>query len=407
MDSGELQNTLKRLCKVMWEANVTNPITYVTQVSYLLFLKMLEEMDTEQKGNSNHNSLFGKFAVLHQFDYSPLVRRDSICGSEDKWDEVQFDVILENPPFSGDRSDAKRSLRVEKGDKYVLFLAHALRSLRPGGRAGIIFPNGILFGDSGSHIEVKRRLLKEFDLQAVVMLPKGMFEPYTPNPTCDWDTLRENIHANLAQNGFMAAFGHSEGPWSGNSIPYREDRHENRNGLMDYLKTKWLGRGWVHVSQPLRDAIVGKAWEIYANAFEHGRSPIGVFSCGQHYPKMGELKLTVVDFGVGIPSNVRIFKCNPNIPADKTLKWAFQRGTTTNPNGAGRGLGLDLLKGFIKINKGQLEIFSHEGYALINENRETYLNRQSSFEGTLVNITFRCDEPYYHLASETTDEPLF
>lgn len=66
----------------------------------------------------------------------------------------------------------------------VLFLAHALRSLRSGGRAGIIFPNGILFGDTNSHIEVKRRLLKEFDLQAVVTLPKGMFEPYTPNPTC-------------------------------------------------------------------------------------------------------------------------------------------------------------------------------------------------------------------------------
>jgi type I restriction enzyme M protein len=388
MDSGELQNTLKRLCKVMWEANVTNPITYVTQISYLLFLKMLEEMDAEQKeaGNGNYKSLFGKFkvgnreknfeplrwsvltsdpdnermlrtlrdtlpqfaehpllsqgakaifenasvvipngaalrravdiispisfmsedadvkgdlfeilssdlgsqkkaaqfrtprhlirvitemvnpkigeticdpacgtggfliaayehillantspdfiretigpygvpvrrgigdkltrsqweflqkgtihgfesdgdilrmaamnAVLHQFDHSPLVHRDSICGAEDKWDEVQFDVILENPPFSGARSDAKRSLRVEKGDKYVLFLAHAMRSLRPGGRAGIIFPNGILFGDTGSHIEVKRRLLKEFDLKAVVTLPKGMFEPYTPNPTC-------------------------------------------------------------------------------------------------------------------------------------------------------------------------------------------------------------------------------
>jgi len=123
-------------------------------------------------------------AVLHGFDASPIVRRDSICGSEDKWDEVQFDVILENPPFSGARSDAKPSLRLEKGDKYVLFLAHAQRSLRQGGRAGIIFPNGILFGDTGSHIEVKKRLLDKFDLQAVVMLPKGMFEPYTPNPTC-------------------------------------------------------------------------------------------------------------------------------------------------------------------------------------------------------------------------------
>ena len=51
MDNASLQNLLKRLCKVMWEANVTNPITYVTQISYLLFLKMLEEMDAEQADN--------------------------------------------------------------------------------------------------------------------------------------------------------------------------------------------------------------------------------------------------------------------------------------------------------------------------------------------------------------------
>jgi type I restriction enzyme M protein len=123
-------------------------------------------------------------ALLHGFDYSPIVHRDSIGGSEDRWDEVQFDFILENPPFSGAADSPKRSLRVEKGDKYVLFLAAALRSLKPGGRAGIILPNGILFGDTNAHIEVKRRLLDEFDLQAVVMLPKGLFEPYTPISTC-------------------------------------------------------------------------------------------------------------------------------------------------------------------------------------------------------------------------------
>ncbi len=123
-------------------------------------------------------------ALLHGFDYSPIVRRDSIGGGEDKWDEVQFDFILENPPFSGAAQSPKRSLRVEKGEKYVLFLAAALRSLRPGGRAGIVLPNGILFGDTNTHVEVKKRLLAECDLQAVVTLPKGMFEPYTPNNTC-------------------------------------------------------------------------------------------------------------------------------------------------------------------------------------------------------------------------------
>ena len=62
MDSGQLNSLLKRLCKILWEAQVTNPITYVTQLSYLLFLKMLEEMDAEHEdaGNSSHQTLFSR-----------------------------------------------------------------------------------------------------------------------------------------------------------------------------------------------------------------------------------------------------------------------------------------------------------------------------------------------------------
>ena len=55
MDNAGLQSLLKRLCNVLWSANVTNPITYVTQISYLLFLKMLEEMETEQRDTNSTN----------------------------------------------------------------------------------------------------------------------------------------------------------------------------------------------------------------------------------------------------------------------------------------------------------------------------------------------------------------
>lgn len=229
--------------------------------------------------------------------------------------------------------------------------------------------------------------------------------------TFNWNTLRSGIRTNLEQNGFMAAFGHTGGPWFGNSIPYREDLMQDATGVMDYLKSKWLGRGWVHVSDKLRDAIVGRVWEIYANAFEHGQSPTGIFSCGQHFPSRHELKLTVVDFGVGIPSNVRMFFSNDpraeSFGAANCLKWAFRRGTTTKPSGTGRGMGLDLLKDFVKINRGKLEIFSHEGYALIDDAQEVFTNRQTFFEGTLVNITLQCDESFYHFASEVINEPVF
>jgi hypothetical protein len=225
-----------------------------------------------------------------------------------------------------------------------------------------------------------------------------------------WNTIRNNIFTNLAQNGFLSTFGHGGGPWTGNSIPYREDPTLDSEGIMGYLKTKWLGRGWLQVSEQLRNAIVGRVWEIYDNAFMHAQSPAGIYSCGQHYPRRRELKLTAVDFGVGIPSNVRFFfrddTQTQTLSAANCLKWAFLPGKTTKP-GIGRGMGLELLKDFVKTNKGKLEIFSHEGYAMVDEKQEIFMNRETFFEGTLVNITFLCDESYYHLASEGVEELIF
>jgi signal transduction histidine kinase len=223
----------------------------------------------------------------------------------------------------------------------------------------------------------------------------------------NWDSLRGDIEANLVQNGFSAAFARGPAPRQGNSIPFREDRASDKAVLMDYLRAGWLGRGWVEVSRPLADAICGQAWEIYANAFEHAHSEIGVFSCGQHYPKNKALKLSIVDFGVGIPSSVRVYLGQPNLAAGEAMRWAFREGTTTLPNGTGRGMGLYLLRKFVEINKGRLEYYSHDGHAIINEWGERYGARPDFFEGTLVNITFRCDGRLYRLSSEADDEPPF
>jgi len=225
------------------------------------------------------------------------------------------------------------------------------------------------------------------------------------------ESISKTVKANLERNGFIPTLGLGNGsvPKTGNSIPYREDSYQDKDVVVDYLKMYWLGQEWVHVSEMLKDAIVGTVWEIYANAFEHGKSSVRIFSCGQHYPHRHELKLTVVDFGAGIPSNVRLFfEPDPraqSLNAASCLKWAFQRGNTTKPDG--RGLGLDLLKEFVKLNKGKLEIFSHEGYVIIDNKQEKFANKTTFFEGTLVNITFICDESHYRLVSEMVEEPLF
>jgi hypothetical protein len=221
----------------------------------------------------------------------------------------------------------------------------------------------------------------------------------------DWDTLQNNaVLTNLRQNGFAGAFGYPSSGWDGNSIPYREDHSLDMNEIMDYLTYSWIGKGWVHVSDKLRDAISERMWEIYDNAFEHSETQIGVFSCGQHFPSQEELVLSVVDFGLGIPAKVRTFAGidprSKDLPADACLRWAFTRGKSTSQEGIARGLGLDLLKEFVRVNQGKLEVYSNEGYALIDKDGERFTNRNTSFEGTVFHITLRCDENLYRFADE-------
>lgn len=223
----------------------------------------------------------------------------------------------------------------------------------------------------------------------------------------DWSTLQNDVMTNLRRNGLVGVFGGQASGGSGNSIPYREDGVLEKNGIMDYLTFYWLGRGWVHVSPRLRDAIAGRMWEIYNNAFEHAGSHIGVFSCGQYFWRKNELILSVVDFGQGIAANVRNFlSIDPRaaqLSSAACLQWAFQRGTTTRPNGTPRGVGLDLLKEFIGVNHGKLEVYSNEGYGLVDQTGERFENRSVLFEGTAFHITLRCDENYYQFADEASN----
>lgn len=234
----------------------------------------------------------------------------------------------------------------------------------------------------------------------------------------DWDTLNDPVKAILRQNGFASAFGYARAlGFPGNSIPYREDIGQSNdidvsqsNDIIDYLAYEWLGRGWVHVSDKLRNAIVGRVWEIYANAFLHAKSKIGVFSCGQFFWRMGLLKLAVIDFGVGIPSTVREFfkddSSAKRFAATSCLRWAFEPGNSTI-EGTGRGIGLDMLKEFVYANGGILEIYSENGYALFRPRTQKYGKLSSSFEGTAVNITLRCDERLYSLVEEGPAGPWF
>ncbi|MBF0526107.1 MAG: ATP-binding protein [Deltaproteobacteria bacterium] len=221
----------------------------------------------------------------------------------------------------------------------------------------------------------------------------------------DWDTLRNQaVKNNLRQNGFAGQFGYPSSGWDGNSIPYREDIKFQPDDVAEYLSENWIGKGWLHVCEGLKNAIVERILELYVNAFEHSKTPIGVFSCGQYFKQLNQLQLAMVDFGVGIPANVRGYmkRIRPDLSAEKLkaadcLKWAFQRMTTTRPGKSSGGVGLDLLKSFIRRNNGALMVYGNDGYAVITAKQETYHSFYSAFEGTICLISLTCDEAFYCL----------
>jgi type I restriction enzyme M protein len=119
--------------------------------------------------------------LLHGVEQPDVRYRDSLSEGA-AGEEGLFSLVLANPPFAGSldyESTSKDLQRVVKTKKTeLLFLALFLRLLKPGGRAAVIVPDGVLFGSSKAHKDLRRILVEDQKLDAVVKLPSGVFRPY-------------------------------------------------------------------------------------------------------------------------------------------------------------------------------------------------------------------------------------
>ena len=118
---------------------------------------------------------------LHGVQNPRISYRDSLA-EDHAGDTEAYSLILANPPFAGSldyESTAKDLLQVAKTKKTeLLFLALFLRLLKPGGRAAVIVPDGVLFGSTKAHKELRRNLVEIQKLDGIVSLPSGVFKPY-------------------------------------------------------------------------------------------------------------------------------------------------------------------------------------------------------------------------------------
>ncbi len=92
----------------------------------------------------------------------------------------RYKVILSNPPFAGvlPKESIRKDLPTNSKKSELLFLGVMMEALAPGGRCAVVVPEGLLFGSTRAHVELRRKLVEDYDLLAVVSLPAGVFKPY-------------------------------------------------------------------------------------------------------------------------------------------------------------------------------------------------------------------------------------
>ena len=119
--------------------------------------------------------------LLHGVE-NPDIRYQDSLAQDHAGDEERYTLVLANPPFAGSldyENTAKDLQQIVKTKKTeLLFLALFMRLLKPGGRAAVIVPDGVLFGSSNAHKELRRILVEEQKLDGVISLPGGVFKPY-------------------------------------------------------------------------------------------------------------------------------------------------------------------------------------------------------------------------------------
>ena len=137
--------------------------------------------------------------MLHNIQSAHILNTDALAKF-DKEEEEKYDLILANPPFKGslDYDEvAKSILDVTKTKKTeLLFVSLILKALKIGGKCAVIVPDGVLFGSTKAHKELRSELVLNQQLDAIISMPSGVFKPYAGVSTAIMIFTKTNGHKN-------------------------------------------------------------------------------------------------------------------------------------------------------------------------------------------------------------------
>lgn len=252
-----------------------------------------------------------------------------------------------------------------------------------------------------SFIEIKFENVSFFDANFAAIL--GVYieklEEANNIVTFNFSEKSYKVRDVLRRNEFLLQYGYSVLIDNfGTCVPYRKFRSVDDDGFQTYITEKLIGmHDFPQMTLDLAQKMVMSVFEIYTNAKTHGICNY-IHTCGQVFIRMPDkpLQFCIVDSGITIKENVSKH-FNKELESTEAIKWAMEMGNTTKQNETG-GLGLGLIFDFVKLNRGVLQVISHDGFYEYKGGAINTRKLINPFFGTIVNITINLvDNKSYYL----------
>jgi hypothetical protein len=222
-----------------------------------------------------------------------------------------------------------------------------------------------------------------------------------------FEYVNSSVCTILRKNGFLKHFGFDHHADSNHTtIPYQKMKPDDGRYFREYVAAQFLNRPELPaMSEGLRKKMTEAMLELFVNAQIHSETR-HIYTCGQFFPKRHTIEFCIADTGIGFKEKF-FRRFGKAIPAVDAIRWAVQDRNTTKVGIPG-GIGLALLREFVKLNSGKLQIVSGDGYYEYNREGEKTEKLIKPFPGTVVNVAFRTDDNgNYSLAGEANESDIF
>lgn len=185
-----------------------------------------------------------------------------------------------------------------------------------------------------------------------------------------------------------------------NTISYcKFDSSDREQGFLDYLNRQLKFKSLPKMSNQAYRKFTTSLSEILDNASSHSETDGYICVCGQQFPKLNTLGISICDLGIGIASKVKR-EINPRFMTEQAIDWAVTEGNSTRKTGP-NGFGLSDILEFLKLNKGILRIITNDGFWFRTSNFKYFHKLPIGFDGTIIDIEIRTDDQsQYILTSE-------